>query len=310
IAIFAAVILGSLLFMKDSAFSEFRYVLAGLTLIFFTGLKDDLVDLGWLKKIVAEVFAAILVVVVAGIRINTFHGLFGVNELPGWFSIGFSVFVCVALINCFNLLDGIDGLASGMAIFISVIFGIWLYKLGYSNFALLAFALTGGLIPFFFYNVFGKKNKLFMGDSGSLMLGFLFSVLAMKILCCEIAPGNSLYMNALPVVVMSVMIIPMFDTIRVFTLRIIKGKSPFVPDRTHLHHVFLKLGFNHLQTSGIIIMINIGLAVMTFLLRDLDPFLMLVILFGTAFAICLIPCYMESKTFRTKRKSHIVTPVH
>jgi len=149
-----------------------------------------------------------------------------------------------------------------------------------------------------------------MGDSGSLMLGLLFSVLAIKILCCEMAPASSLYMNALPVVVMSVMIIPIFDTIRVFALRIIKGKSPFAADRTHLHHVFLKLGFTHLQASGTIIMFNIGLAVMTFLLRDLDPFLVLVILFGTALAICLIPCYMERRTFHTKGKSQLVTPAH
>lgn len=310
VAIFAAVILGSLLFMKDAAFSEFRYVLAGLTIIFFIGLKDDLVDLGWFKKIVSEVAAATLVVVFAGIRISTFHGLFGVNELPEWVSIAFSIFVCVALINCFNLIDGIDGLASGLAIFISVVFGIWLYKLGYTNFAVFAFAITGGLIPFFFYNVWGKKNKLFMGDSGSLMLGFLFSILAMKILCCEVAPGSSLHMNALPVVVMSVMIIPMFDTIRVFTLRLLKGKSPFAADRTHLHHVFLKLGFTHIQASGTIILINIGLAAMAFVFRDLDPSLSLGILFGTALAVCLVPCFIERRTFHKQGKSQLVTPAH
>jgi UDP-N-acetylmuramyl pentapeptide phosphotransferase/UDP-N-acetylglucosamine-1-phosphate transferase len=236
--------------------------------------------------------------------------MFGVDTLPYWVSVLFSVFVCVSLINSFNLLDGIDGLASGMAIFISLVFGFWLYKLGFHNYAVLSVALTGGLIPFFIFNVFGKKNKLFMGDSGSLILGLLFSVLAMKILCCQLEPGNALYMNALPVVVMSVMIMPMFDTIRVFILRILRGKSPFRADKTHLHHIFLELGFNHLETSLTIILINMGLAFMTYLLRNQNPVLMVVILFGSAFIISMVPYYLAKYVYHRNGKAGINVPVH
>jgi UDP-N-acetylmuramyl pentapeptide phosphotransferase/UDP-N-acetylglucosamine-1-phosphate transferase len=170
--------------------------------------------------------------------------------------------------------------------------------------------LTGGLIPFFLFNVFGKKNKLFMGDSGSLMLGLLFSVLAIKILCCDLEPGNSMYMNALPAVVMSIMILPMVDTIRVFVLRILKGKSPFAADRTHLHHFLLQLGFNHLQASLTIILINIGLALMTYLLRDQNPVLMTVILFGLAFIVSMVPYYLVQFMPYRQKKDKTKTPVY
>jgi len=305
IAIFAAAILGSLIWMQNADFKELRFILAGLTIIFFIGLKDDLVNLGWIKKILAETLAAFLLVVVADVRITTFHGVFGIETLTYGWSVAFSMFVCLALINCFNLLDGIDGLASGMAIFISVVFGLWLYWLGLGNYAILSFALAGSLVPFFFFNVFGKKNKLFMGDSGSLMLGFLFSVLAIKILCCEISPESKLYMRALPAVVMGVMILPMFDTIRVFIWRIIRGKSPFAADRTHLHHVFLDLNFSHIQASGAIIGINICLAVLTFAIRDLDPTLATIILFGSALVISLIPCYLANSLYNRQGKATI-----
>jgi UDP-N-acetylmuramyl pentapeptide phosphotransferase/UDP-N-acetylglucosamine-1-phosphate transferase len=149
-----------------------------------------------------------------------------------------------------------------------------------------------------------------MGDSGSLILGLLFSVLAMKILCCQLEPGNALYMNALPVVVMSVMIMPMFDTIRVFILRILRGKSPFRADKTHLHHIFLELGFNHLETSLTIILINMGLAFMTYLLRNQNPVLMVVILFGSAFIISMVPYYLAKYVYHRNGKAGINVPVH
>ncbi len=291
VAIFASVILGTTIFMDNDALGEFRFIFAALVIVFFTGLKDDMVNLGWRKKMAAEVVAAGLVVVLADVRITTFHGMIGVETLPVWVSMVFSVFVFIGLINCFNLLDGIDGLASGMGIFISMVFGLWLNQLGYVNYAVLAFSLSGGLMCFYVFNVFGTRHKLFMGDSGSLLLGFLFSVLSIKILCCEIAPGDPRFMKAFPTVVMGVMIIPIIDTLRVFTLRILQGRSPFSADRNHLHHVLLKLGFNHLQASTSIILANALLFGVTVLLRNQNAFLVAVILFSLALGISLVPCH-------------------
>lgn len=299
VAIFAAVVIGTSLFIDRSGFNEFRYILAAIMIVFFIGLKDDLVDIGWIKKLIAEIIAALLVVVLADVRIGTFHGMFGVGTLPLWFSIVFSTFVFIALINCFNLLDGIDGLASGMGIVISLIFGFWLFSLGFLNFSILSFALTGGLMSFYRFNVFGGKNKLFMGDTGSLLLGFLFAVLAIKVMCCELPSGDELYMRSLPTVVMGVMIIPIIDTIRVFTLRMLRGKSPFSADRTHLHHVFLQLGFSHLQASSTIIAVNLILFCLTLFMRNMNPMVSTMILFSSALIVSLIPCYLVR--FRTPK---------
>ena len=308
IAIFAATVMGSVLFIDVTGFSEFRYILAAILIIFFIGLKDDLVTLRWYKKLIAEIIAAFLVVVLGGIRIATFHGMMGIGTLPYWFSILFSIFVFIALINCFNLLDGIDGLASGMGIAISLIFGYWLYRLGYVNFAILALAMAGGLISFYRYNVFGKHNKLFMGDTGSLLLGFLFAVLSIKILCCELPADNELYMRSLPTVVMGAMIVPIIDTIRVFASRIVHGRSPFSADRTHLHHVFLTLGFTHVQASTIIILINVFLFGMALAMRDMHALTSAAILFSSAFIITMIPCVMSD--LRMQKQPMIIDDHH
>lgn len=292
VAIFAVVVLGTSLFIDSSGFEEFRYILAAIMIVFFIGLKDDLVNLRWTKKLAAEIFAALLVVIMADVRIETFHGMLGVGTLPYWFSIVFSTFVFIALINCFNLLDGIDGLASGMGIVISLIFGFWLFMIGFLNFAVLSFVLAGGLISFYGFNVFGKNNKLFMGDTGSLLLGFLFAILAIKVLCCEVQPADKLFMRSLPTVVMGVMIIPIIDTMRVFTTRILRGKSPFSADKTHLHHIFLELGFSHWQASSTIIVMSIILFCLTLIMRNMNAMVSALILFSTALIISLIPCYM------------------
>jgi len=292
VALFASVVIGTSLFVDAGNLEQIRYLVPALLIIFFIGLKDDLVDLGMRKKLIGEVVAALIVVVLADVRIRTFHGMLGIYEINYGFSIVFSVFVILVLINSFNLLDGIDGLASGMGIVISVIFGHWLFLLGYINFAILAYALAGGLFAFFIFNVFGRDYKLFMGDTGSLLLGFLFAILAIKILCCELPPMDPLFMKSLPTVVMGVMIIPIIDTLRVFTARILKGRSPFSADRTHLHHNFLQLGFSHIQASGAIIGMNVGLFLLALMMKQMNPVYSATILFSTAIISILIPCYL------------------
>ncbi len=305
VAIFSATMLGSCLFMDQDSLGDFRYIFSAVLIIFFIGLKDDLVSLSWKRKITAEAIAALLVIILADVRITTFHGMLGIGELAPWVGIVFSVFVFLFLINAFNLLDGIDGLASGMGIFISLVFGVWLIQLGSFNYAIMAFALAGGLIAFYGFNVFGKKNKLFMGDSGSLLIGLLFSVMSIKILCCELAPANPHYMRAFPTVVMSVMILPMMDTLRVFALRIFRGQSPFHADRTHLHHVFLKIGFTHLQASLTIIAMNASLFFISYSLRDMNAFLLASILFPSALVLSLIPCYIAQCMKVEKKAPHL-----
>jgi UDP-N-acetylmuramyl pentapeptide phosphotransferase/UDP-N-acetylglucosamine-1-phosphate transferase len=295
VAIFASVVLGICLFTDSTGFDELRYILGGILLVFLIGLKDDLVSLRWKKKLIIEILAASIVVLLGDVRIQTFHGLFGIWEISYVFSICFSIFVIVAIMNCFNLIDGIDGLASGLGIAISAIFGFWLYSLGFLNFAVLAFVLTGGLMSFYVYNVFGKKNKIFMGDTGSLLLGFILAVLAIKVMCCEVPQADILYLKSLPTVVMGLMIIPILDTLRVFFNRIGHGKSPFTADRTHLHHIFLNLGNSHFKASSIIILINLSLFCIAILMSGMDATVSAVLLFVTALVIIEIPCYLAKQ---------------
>jgi UDP-N-acetylmuramyl pentapeptide phosphotransferase/UDP-N-acetylglucosamine-1-phosphate transferase len=201
----------------------------------------------------------------------------------------FSLIVFIGLINSFNLVDGIDGLASGLGILISLIFGIWLSWLGAEHYAILSFALAGGLIGFYRFNVFSKANKLFMGDTGSMLIGFIFATMAVKVLCCPVDEASLLHMRAFPVVVMSLMIIPIADTLRVMARRILKGRLPFFADRTHCHHDLLRLGFSHWQASTILVLGNLGLFAIALVFRNLPNLLLGLMMLGSGIIACSIP---------------------
>jgi len=289
IAIFAGVMVGISLFLERNDYQEFRFIILALILVFLVGLMDDIADLNWYKKLICEIAVTIIVVIGADLRIGSFFGFLGIYQLPDWFSIPFTCLFFVAIINSFNLLDGIDGLASGMGVFISIICGIWLFQLGYYSYTFLAFSLAGALISFFGFNVFGKKHKLFMGDSGSLLIGLLVAILTVKVLCCDIPLDNPLNIDSLPFVLLSILTIPLMDTCRVFALRIANGKSPFYPDRNHLHHIFLSFGLTHFQASIIIIGMNALIFVTIYLLRNSNPILVASILLLLGFLAVYIP---------------------
>ena len=296
IAIFAAVSIGANLFYNEALPEAMKFIVPALVIIFFVGMKDDMVNLGAYKKIGAQIIAAVLIVVFAKIRITTFHGFLGIGSLENhqWLSIGFSLFVFIALINAFNLIDGIDGLASGLGIQISMVLGVWLAYVGSPNFAILAFALTGALIPFYIFNVFGKKYKLFMGDTGSLLIGALVAILSMKAICCEFPVGHILEVSSLPVIAVAVLIIPIVDTLKVFTMRIANGKSPFSADRIHLHHDLLRLGLTHWQASTIIVLCNFGIFLFAFFFREVNSVLLTFLVLGLGFLSCMVPRFLPS----------------
>ncbi len=289
IAIFASLIISTSLFVKDGFSNEFQFIIPATLIIFFNGLEDDIVSIKPRTKLFWQIVASLLVVILADVRISTFHGILGIGELPLVVSYLFTLLVFVALINAFNLIDGIDGLASGLGIQISLVFGFWLAFLQRYDYAVLAFALAGGLIPFYLSNVFGKKYKLFMGDTGSLLIGLVFSILSVKILCCELPTDSLLFANALPMLVVSVMIIPIADTIRVFAFRIARGRSPFHADNHHFHHYLLRLGMSHWQASTSIVLINTALFLLAFSLRHWGDIRLGFLIFGLAFAITSAP---------------------
>lgn len=303
IAIFAAIMVASSLFFTGKFPDEFRYIFPAIIIMFFVGVTDDLVDLKVRVKLLTQIVVAFLVVKLADIRIESFFGFMGVGELPYWFSLLFSGFVFICIVNSINLIDGIDGLASGLGMQISIVFGIWLAMAGFPNFAIFSFVLTGALFPFYLYNVFGKNYKLFMGDTGSLILGTIFAILAIKVLCCPIPPGHEMEMSALPIVVMSVLIIPIVDTLKVFVVRLINKKSPFNGDRNHLHHNLLQLRLSHRQASSVIILLNFSIFIIAYFLKNIEGIYLLVIVAGLGTSAILVPWILARKFREGEAKS-------
>jgi len=241
----------------SSSLTSLPPIFAGITLIFFIGMKDDLLNISAWKKLTVEFVALFILIVIGDVRLDSMQGMFYIGHISYTSSLLLSLFAGIVIINSFNLIDGIDGLASSVAMLGSLVFGSYFILSSEWEYAVLSFIMLGALIPFFIYNVFGKKNKIFMGDTGSLILGFSMIVLVFKFNEMNAAGVTKYYFAGGPAFSFAVLIIPMFDTLRVFTIRIFKGQSPFKADRLHIHHILLDLGFSHLQSTLILIGFNL-----------------------------------------------------
>jgi UDP-N-acetylmuramyl pentapeptide phosphotransferase/UDP-N-acetylglucosamine-1-phosphate transferase len=270
IATFAAIIISMTLFLNTGDNPELLYLIGSMTILFFIGIKDDILMIAPDKKLIGQLLAISIMVLLGNIRFTNLHGFLGIYELNYITSVLLTAFVMVVVINAFNLIDGIDGLASGIGILISLAFGLWFYLTGYYNYAVLSAAIAGSYLSFFGYNVFGKRNKIFMGDTGSLVLGFVISLLVIQFNEANINYSGKYSFHAAPAVSFGVLIIPMFDTLRVFLLRILKGRSPFMPDKNHLHHRLLLLGFTHAEATLIFASVNIFFIVLMVSLKSME----------------------------------------
>lgn len=235
--------------------SELLLVTAGLTLLYIIGVKDDLVGVRYRKKFLVQLFAAAMIPL-SGLYINNLYGLLGIYTVPSFIGIPLTLLLVIFITNAINLIDGIDGLASGLSMVILAVFGSLLQLNGLWLYSLIAFVTIGVLIPFFLYNVFGRAErgrKIFMGDTGSLFLGYLVSLLTIKY-CMYIGktPWNANEAHIL--VAFSVLLVPTLDVCRVVLRRIRNGRNPFLPDKTHIHHKFMDMGFTP-RASMILIMI-------------------------------------------------------
>lgn len=225
-----------------SILPECLFFICGMTLLYLTGIADDLIGVRYRQKFVIQIFCASLFPV-AGLWINDFYGLFGIYSLSPWFGIPFTILTGVFITNAINLIDGIDGLASGLSSVALLVLGTLFVEKGLWFYGMIAFSTVGVLVSFFYYNVFGsaeRARKIFMGDTGSLTLGYILSFLAIKY------SQNNLdmvpYTEGAFVIAFSTLIIPSFDVIRVVLVRIRNGKNPFEPDKNHIHHKLLAIG--------------------------------------------------------------------
>jgi len=236
-----------------------QQLLAGTLLLFFIGVKDDIATVSAFKKFFIQVLATGIVMFLADIRITSFQGFLGINELELGFSYVFTFLVIVGVTNAINLIDGMDGLAGSIVLLISLIFGGYFYYFD-SPYAFVALSLAGGVMGFLRYNI--HKAKVFMGDTGSLVSGFILAVMAIQVLEMQ-------QIRSAPAIVVSIMILPIFDTLRVFSLRIFNGKSPFYPDKNHLHHQLLTLGLSQSRVLGLLLVFNLIMFVFNYVYADM-----------------------------------------
>jgi UDP-N-acetylmuramyl pentapeptide phosphotransferase/UDP-N-acetylglucosamine-1-phosphate transferase len=299
VAIFIGFTLSSIIATDGLSFDSLKYIIASVIAMFFIGLKDDLLAISAHKKLGVQVFASVILITLGNVRFTNLHGILGVHEIGFFPSVIISIFIMVAIINAFNLIDGIDGLASGITMVGATSFGLWFYLSGNTQFSIMSFALVGSIAGFFIFNVFGKRNKLFMGDTGSLIIGIVISTLVIKFNEFNISYVGPFAVHAAPSVSLAIIIVPLIDTLRVMTIRISNGISPFTADNNHIHHQFLKLTPIHLKITMSIIVANIAIVGIALFLNKLELNVniqfVLILLFGIAFS--LIPSMIvKSKT--------------
>lgn len=257
IGIFISFSVVILLFSSLYFIPELNFLLLGMIILFFIGIKDDILVLSPKKKLAAQILVSAIISTLGNVRIDSFQGILGIYEIPYITSVIVSMFVFIALINALNLIDGIDGLASGFSILATSLFGTSFFLLGIYGWAMLAFTMVGALACFFLYNVFGKTNKIFMGDTGSLVIGFFLTTLAFKFIEVNTSTLNPLSIKVSATMALAILFLPIVDTIRVFAIRIARGKSPFTPDKNHLHHLLLRIGLSHKKATLTLLALNV-----------------------------------------------------
>lgn len=232
-------------------------VIMAMMAMLYTGTMDDILSLSPGLRFVIEIVVVLLLIFVGGYCIDDFHGLWNIGRFSYWCAVPLTVVAAVGIINAINLVDGVNGLSSGYCIMACLIFGTLFFVAGEAPMTILAAVSVGALIPFFLHNVFGKTSKMFIGDGGTLVMGVVMSVFVIAIL--QNGSRVAAYVNpnvGLVPFTLAVLSVPVFDTLRVMSTRILKGTSPFRPDKTHLHHMFIDLGCSHVATTLAILGVN------------------------------------------------------
>jgi UDP-N-acetylmuramyl pentapeptide phosphotransferase/UDP-N-acetylglucosamine-1-phosphate transferase len=266
----------------SEAVGDFKFLISATILLFFVGVKDDIIGVAPMKKLASHMIVGFILVVMADIRIMSMHGVFGIYELPFEASVVLSVFTYIVVVNAINLIDGSDGLAAGTGLICSVFFGLWFYSTYQYDLSMMAFVLAGSLGGFLVFNF--TPAKIFMGDSGSLFIGAFVFVMAMKCVETDARLLQGWTNQASSVVfTLSVLAYPLVDTLRVFSVRIMRGRSPFSADRNHIHHQLIDSGHGHAFTALYLYLVVIMVPLISLGFRGLSPtiafFSMLVISF-------------------------------
>jgi UDP-GlcNAc:undecaprenyl-phosphate/decaprenyl-phosphate GlcNAc-1-phosphate transferase len=273
--------------------TRLKYFAAASIVIFFLGLKDDIMILSASKKFIGQLIAAGIIMRFGNIYLNDMHGFLGITTIPYYASVFLTIFTIIVITNSFNLIDGVDGLAGSLGLITSLTFGVYFYLATEYTYAVMAFSLSGGIIGFLIYNY--SPAKIFMGDTGSLLIGLVNSILVIKFINLAGSENSNFYLHASPAIGYAILSVPLFDTLRVFGLRILDRRSPFSPDRIHVHHYLLDLGFSHKQIVATCVSTTLLFVTTAYLCRDLDTTIIIAILLGMSFALIGIIYYYRQK---------------
>ena len=306
IAIFGGSFIAATLFVNFENIPTFTYALPAFILLFFTGVKDDIIPLTPRKKLLAQILASIIVVVKCDVRLTHLYGFFGLDEISYTFSVLLSIFSLLVIINSFNLIDGINGLAGGIGLIVSIIFAVLFYQLEEYDYMILALALAGSLVAFLKYNL-AIDAKIFMGDTGSLLIGLFLAIFSLQFIEINRLKGTLFEVTFAPIFTFTILIIPLFDTLRVFIMRISRGNSPFKGDRNHLHHYLLDLGFAHWQASLLLYAITGVFIGVSLLIQDYPRFLVLTVVLAIATLMSFVLGYLRDR--RHTQKETVPVPV-
>ena len=297
VAVFFSFIITSLLFSKTANFETFNYLLVSCVILFAVGLKDDLSGVHPSTKFAMQFIVALIMVFLGDVRLTSMYSVLNIYDLPYFWSVTISILIIMFVTNAFNLIDGIDGLVGTTSLVVSLILGILFVQMGQPIYACIAFSLVGACGGFLFFNL--TPAKIFMGDTGSLLIGFLSAILCLRFIELNKVDGiNNVYFNAAPSITVAILIVPIYDAIRVFLIRIYNGNSPFKGDNNHIHHRMLALGLTHLQTTFILIVYNVSIFSVTLSLRHLGNFYLI----GMLFAICILFNFVLMFLIRSKQR--------
>lgn len=305
IAFVLATFVAVLAWLDSQLIMEIRFLLAAFGLMFFVGLRDDMVNMSAFQKLAGQFIAAYLVVVMSDIRLTGLYGFFGVYDIPIWVSYVISIFTILVLTNSFNLIDGLDGLAGSISLVTFLFLGWWFMEADLTSYSVFSFILVGSILSFLVYN--WHPAKIFMGDTGSLSLGFALAVLTILFIDKNGTMANyeGWKFNAPIASGVALLIIPIYDTSRIFIKRMLKGKSPMAPDKSHVHHFLLRMGLRHDQVTLTLVFIKLGFISLIFLGSNFNDHVMLPLVISLAVVLGL---RLDSLTLKRVKKIYKKAP--
>lgn len=298
VAVFAGLVIASSTFGMYESWKSYQYIIASLVILFFIGIKDDILIIAPRKKFIGQAIASVVIVLFTDLRITSLQGIFLIYEIHPVFSILLSGLIVLAIINAYNFIDGIDGLAASLGILSSSVFGVWFTLSGNINIAVLAFCLTGSLIAFLRYNLSNGKNKVFMGDTGAMITGFLLAVMMIEFINANNDISLPYTVLAAPAISFGIVIVPLFDLLRTIFVRIFINRSLSSPDRNHIHHQLLRLGLSHKKSTLILVSVNAFFILLLFLLHRYGSIRLVLI----SLLLCMVLSYIPGFLYQKKKK--------